>query len=271
MENEVVPVEDTLAEFRQQVRQEQAEKSVRQKMSEPALTKLRAIREQDRQQETNDAKFAAALKLIIVSPENLRLLIDRCNKSVPVEQIDRRAMKLDWFIAAGYRLGEEIDSVTLLNFFSELVGDEMTMSDSQFKSMWDIESAEKLKASRIRRGLLTEEESKSERLVPEPVERTDFTVERDANGEVLDIEYLTAADEPVWTGVPKPPEPIVRRCKAGKQCLRYEHRKAAPVAGKGDYCSRNCSESVKAREKRAQRLSETIPAGVKDVADAQSA
>ena len=240
---------DTLAEFREQVKKEQAEKSVRQKMSEPALTKLRAIREQDKQQEIDNAKFAAGLKLVIVNETNLGLLIERCNTSIPAKQIDRRVLKLGWWIRAGYRLGEEIDSVMLINFFSELIPDEKTMSDSAFAEIVDGESATRLKASRIRRGLLKAED-RSERLVPEPVEGVDFTVTRDLNGDVFSLDYLTAADDPVWTGIPKPKEPVIRRCKAGKKCLRYEHRKAAPVAGKGEYCSRHCSESAKARAKR---------------------
>ena len=44
---------------------------------------------------------------------------------------------LAWWIAAGFRLGFEIDSVTLVNFFSELVDHEMAMSDSRFASLWN--------------------------------------------------------------------------------------------------------------------------------------
>ena len=41
----------------------------------------------------------------------------------------------------------------------------------------------------------------------------------------------------------------VRLCAAGNLCLRYEHRKAAPAKGRGQYCSRNCSESFKVRSR----------------------
>src|SRR5207248_10476974 len=41
----------------------------------------------------------------------------------------------------------------------------------------------------------------------------------------------------------------VRLCASGKFCLRYEHRKPAPAKGRGQYCSRNCSESFKVRSR----------------------
>src|SRR5438477_8929425 len=41
----------------------------------------------------------------------------------------------------------------------------------------------------------------------------------------------------------------VRLCASGKLCLRYEHRKPAPAKGRGQYCSRNCSESFKVRSR----------------------
>jgi hypothetical protein len=192
-----------------------------------------------------------ALKSVIVTPENLVRLIQRCNVSVPATQIERRAAKLGWWIAAGFRLGYEIDSVCLVNFFSELVDEERTISDGKFTRLWDIASAEKLRASRLGRGVVPE--PPEPRAFPQPVEGVDFTVTRDLNGNVLGIRYLTSAEESAWTGLPivEPVEPKIRLCKSGKKCLGYTKRKAAPVKGKGDYCSRNCSDCDRARSKRA--------------------
>jgi hypothetical protein len=158
---EVIPVpahDDALAAFRLQARQELEEKSEKGKLSESALAKLRAIREQDKTQAVVDGRFATALKSVIVNDANLRKLIGRCNVSVPVTQIERRAVKLGWWIAAGFRLGYEVDSVTMVNFFSELVDEERTISDGKLTSLWDIASAEKLRASRLGRGLIGSDE-----------------------------------------------------------------------------------------------------------------
>jgi hypothetical protein len=146
--------EDVLAIYRQQVRAEKEDKSERGKMSDAALAKLRALKEQDRTQEIRDARFTSALKLVIVTPENLAKLIERCNVSPVTTQTVRRVQKLAWWITAGFRLGSEIDSVTMVNFFSELVGDEKTMSDTRFASLWNSAAAAKLRASRQSAGLI---------------------------------------------------------------------------------------------------------------------
>jgi hypothetical protein len=159
---EVIPVpaqsDDALAAFRLQARQELEGKSEKGKLSESALAKLRTIREQDKTQAVVDGRFATALKSVIVNDANLRKLIGRCNVSVPAKQIERRALKLAWWIAAGFLLGREIESVSLVNFFSELVGDELTMSDSRFASVWNVAAAPKLRASRLGRGLIGSDE-----------------------------------------------------------------------------------------------------------------
>jgi hypothetical protein len=49
-----------------------------------------------------------------------------------VTHSERRAQKLGWWIAAGYRLGEEIDSVTVINFLSGLTSGEHSLSDARF-------------------------------------------------------------------------------------------------------------------------------------------
>lgn len=61
--------------------------------------------------------------------------------------------------------------------------------------------------------------------------------------------YPLPEDETV-TPKGEPPKPV-RLCKAGKDCIRYEHRKAAPAKGSGQYCSSACAASVRARAKRA--------------------
>ncbi len=243
---------DPLAKFREQVRQDD-EKPAK-KMSETALAKLHAIKEQDRLDAIANGKFATALQSVIVTHDNLVKLITRCNTSIPPKQITRRAAKLGWWIAAGFLLGREIDSVCLINFFSTLVGEEETMADSEFAEIWDAESAEKFKASRIRRGVISESAPKA---VSEPVEGVDFVVTRDFNGDVLTIDYLTADTASVWTGLPEPAAPEVRRCASGTKCLQYHARKPGMVKGKGQYCSKNCSDSAVARARREKLASAT--------------
>jgi len=74
-----------------------------------------------------------------------------------------------------------------------LVDEEKAMSDCKFKQTWNMEYAEKIKASRLRRGIIKVEAQKA---TPEPIEGIDFVVSRTGNGDVQIIEYLTAADEP---------------------------------------------------------------------------
>src|SRR6266446_1567220 len=121
-EQQVAPVQkaDSLAIYRQQVREEQGEKIVRSKMSDAALAKLRAIKEQEKADAITGERFATALKSVIVNQENVQKLITRCNSSVPVTQLERRAEKLLWWTSAGFLLGREIDTICLINFFSEL-------------------------------------------------------------------------------------------------------------------------------------------------------
>lgn len=148
------PTEDALAYFRAQAKAELEEKSQRSKMSDAALAKLRAIKEQDRLQASSEERFASALRLIKPTPENLLTLTDRCNRSVPVQQLSRRAAKLGWWIAAGFRLGHEIDSLTMLSLFSDLTSEEKTASDSRFNNLWSPASAAKLRDLRTERGLI---------------------------------------------------------------------------------------------------------------------
>src|SRR6266566_2473907 len=122
---------DSLARFREQVRAEQAEKSVRTKMSDTALAKFRAQKESDRLTGIDNERLQNALRSVVITPENLRTLISRCCSPAPVN-VERRVAKLEWWINAGYELGREIDSLTLISFFSELTADEITMSDSKF-------------------------------------------------------------------------------------------------------------------------------------------
>jgi hypothetical protein len=147
-------VEDALAPFREQAKAELEETDKRSKMSDTAVAKLRALNEQTKAQEILDERFASALRLIIPTDSNLLTLLDRCNRSVRLTQIERRAEKLAWWVAAGYRLGHEINGVTMLNFFSTLVDEEHTMSASKFTSLWNLAVAAKLKESRMTRGLI---------------------------------------------------------------------------------------------------------------------
>src|SRR5438445_4692342 len=103
---------DALSIYRKQVREEQGEKIVRSKMSDTALAKLRTIKEQERSDAITGERFANALRSVIVNQQNAQKLIARCNSSVPVTHVERRAHKLNFWITAGYKLGEEINSVT---------------------------------------------------------------------------------------------------------------------------------------------------------------
>ena len=49
----------------------------------------------------------------------------------------------------------------MVNFFSVLVDDEHTMSDTAFANIWNPAAAAKLKASRIRRGVIPDPSPKT--------------------------------------------------------------------------------------------------------------
>lgn len=153
--NEVTVQPDRLAVYRQQVTEEAVEKSARGKMSDAALAKLRAIKNQEKLEAIENERFKNALRSVAVNPENLRKLIERCNTSVPPQQIERRVHKLTWWIEAGYLLGREIDTVDLINLFSSLKPEEETVSDSNFFSDWRDRDAKKRKESRLSRGLIS--------------------------------------------------------------------------------------------------------------------
>jgi hypothetical protein len=135
---------DRLAIYRQQVSDEAAEKSVRGKMSEPALAKLRAIKEQEKYDAIDAERFRNGLRSVVVNPENLKKLIERCNTSIAPTQIECRVRRLTWWIDAGYLLGREIDSVGLINFFSCLTDGD-----------WKDADARKRRESRLSRGLVS--------------------------------------------------------------------------------------------------------------------
>jgi len=134
---------DRLAIYRQQVSEEA---KVRGRMSEPALAKLRALKEQERFEAIDGERFRNALQSVVVNPANLRTLIERCNTSILPVQIEQRVQRLNWWIDTGYLLGREIDAVSLINFFSSLTpGEDL--------SGWTDKEAKKRKESRIARGL----------------------------------------------------------------------------------------------------------------------
>jgi hypothetical protein len=150
--------DDPLAKFRAEVASEKAEP--RGKMSDAALLKLRAQREQDTADAIVNERFGNALRSVVVTPENLRRLIERCNASVPPTPatLDRMAHKLEWWITAGYFLGREIDSAMLINLVSNLSPDEIKMTDTKFASMWNFKDAAKRTQSRLSRGIVAPEE-----------------------------------------------------------------------------------------------------------------
>jgi hypothetical protein len=147
---------DRLAKFRAQVAAEKIEPKAR--MSDTAAANLRAIREQEKSEDIAAGRFKTALAEVIVNHENLRKLVERCNTSVrPAQVLDRMAAKLGYWISSGYLLGREIDTVCLINFFSYLLPEEVLMSDTRFASEWNLKGAEKRRASRVNRGVGSEE------------------------------------------------------------------------------------------------------------------
>lgn len=205
---------DPLAPFREQVRAELAEKSVRQKMSAEALAKFRAQKEADRIESAGQERFINGLKSVTVTPDNLKRLIARCGIPTPT-MLDRRATKQNWFVRAGYELGREISTPTLVLFFSELTPDETSMSDNRFAREWSDESAVKARECRIRRGIISE--------TVEPTE--------------------AKADA-------KPDEP--RICALKSKCLRAVKRKGTAVVGKGFYCCDICKGAARAAKMRVK-------------------
>jgi hypothetical protein len=255
----VIPDTDKLAKFRAQVAVEKL--MPRNKMSDAALEKLRAQKDQDKADAIVNERFKNALGSIVVTPENLRALLIRIQPKgfinpetgefVPFgflndkgefeahlnlpnhgwldgaykyhtaseflsveEQLERMSWKLNWWIAAGYLFGREIDEIGLINFFSNLTLMECCMSDKEFFANWDMESAAKRKQSRINREVIDKD--------PEP-------------------------EKPVKPVKP----PVIRLCRAGKGCMRIKARKPAPCEGKSAYCCPMCMQSDKARSKRA--------------------
>ena len=146
IDSSIVPV-DRLAVYRQQISEEA---KVRGKMSEPALAKLRSLKEKERLEAVDGERFKNALQSVVVNPANLRALIERCNTSIRPVQIEQRVQRLHWWIDAGYLLGREIDSVTLINFFSWLTpGEDLSGCTDK--------EAKKRKESRLARGLASTE------------------------------------------------------------------------------------------------------------------
>jgi hypothetical protein len=160
--------EDKLELYRQQVAAEKNESHG--KMSDTAREKLRAMKEQERIGDIDAERFQNALKSVVPTPENLERLVSNTRLSTPIldyagkkvqtaSLVSRMAAKLAWWISAGYELGREIDSVGLINSFSEITLDEYRMTDKQFDA-WSAVSAKKRLKSRIERGLIKLESDK---------------------------------------------------------------------------------------------------------------
>jgi len=145
------PSEDKLAIFRAQV---QEEAKTQGKMSDAAFAKLRSQTEAARVDGIGLTRFCNALKSVVATPENLQALITRCVYAGPPEKHQRRVHKLQWWITAGFRLGEEIKAPGQIRFLSNLTADEERMTDAQFKKAWDLKVASKRKQYRIEHGLI---------------------------------------------------------------------------------------------------------------------
>jgi hypothetical protein len=211
---------DTLAEFRAQVAAEKAEP--RGKMTDTALHKFRAIKEQERLDSIAAERFRNALSSVVPTPENLRQLVINTRLSTPVlkyadrmirtvDIADKMSLKLAWWIAAGYKLGREIDSVTMINFFSDLTLAEVSMTEWEFAAVWDAASAKKRLQYRLSHGI----------------------IEADSEPE-------------------KPPKPAkVRLCKSDEKCIWLKRRKPAAAVGRSLYCTPACQKCDIARQRRS--------------------
>jgi hypothetical protein len=160
LENPSAENPDKLAIFRARV---QEETKAHGKMSDAAVAKLRSQAEEERIRAIGLERFRNALRSVITTPENLEKLIRRCIYAGPAEKnLDRRVHKLQWWLTAGFLLGREIDSPSMILFFSNLTPDEASMTDAQFQKAWDMKSAQKRKQCRIEQGLVSD--TKPERL-----------------------------------------------------------------------------------------------------------
>jgi hypothetical protein len=235
---------DPLAKFRAEIAAEKAEP--RGKMSEAAVAKLRAQAAADKADSIVSERFKNALRSVVVTDENLRSLILRCNttpalldekgecyrgwldgsykfhKFTDVLAIDkligRMVTKLSWWITAGYLLGREIDEVALINALSNLTLTEVRMSDAKFTSTWNPKDAEKRRLSRINRGLIS-------------------------------ADLKVAVKVPYWN-----PKRCRAKglCKAGNLCIKASNSGKPALAAEGkQFCSENCQGSYPVRLQKA--------------------
>jgi hypothetical protein len=140
-------------------------------MSDKQQARLQDIQRADKAEAIALARFANGLQLVVVNHGNLTKLISRCYAQGFVDPetgdfhswayeppyLAKRATKLAWWIAAGYRLGYEINSPTLIRFFSELTPEEEQMPDARFAAEWKLKDAKRRRQSRMNRGLLQDE------------------------------------------------------------------------------------------------------------------
>jgi hypothetical protein len=131
-----------------------------------------------------------------------------------IDLADKMSLKLAWWIAAGYKVGREIDSVAMINFFSELTQNEVSMTDKQFATVWDAASAKKRLQYRLSHGI------------------------------------IEADSEPEKS--PKPAKPAeVRLCKSDEKCIWLKYRKPAAAVGRSLYCTPACQKCDIARQRRS--------------------
>jgi hypothetical protein len=107
--------------------------------------------------ETRFANALASVRTDAASLKNLILRMRYAGRKQGEKELSRRVHKLAWFIKAGYRLGVEIDSPCLVEFFYDVTKGEMALSDAKFAAEWDDRSAMARRRLRIERGLVSEE------------------------------------------------------------------------------------------------------------------
>jgi hypothetical protein len=171
---------------------------------------------------------------------------------------ERAAVKLAWFLKAGFPLVEstlkELSTSVLLNFYSDVTGDEMAMSDREFMTNWSDESAYIRRRIRIEKGNLADSTGKLIAKVKKSSKRVlKFTCIK--CGEIFPTTHRMTKKCEKCGG---PPDPTKRYCALGSKCFRSEKGRPHACLSKSAYCSETCLGSFQASVKRS-RQADALP------------
>jgi hypothetical protein len=180
-------------------------------------------------------------------------LVRSVRRTVPQSEkfYERAAIKLTWFLRAGYPLVEpnlkELSTPTLISFYSDCTGTEMEMSDSAFRSDWS-ESAHTRRRIRIEKGYLADESGK---IIVKAKKNTKRIFK-------LICAKCSETFPAIRHGVKKctkcggPPDPSKRYCALGPKCFRAEKGHPAECLTASPYCGKNCLGAFQAAVKRSR-------------------